>query len=117
MKNPFDTSGDVEGSLDPRINGPVKNPFEFIRKLANSELVEQVFVRHAFRFFMGRNETLADGPVLVAAHRAYKENGGSMRALLTSLLTSDSFLYHTQTNDSDPTRTKPANSTNGGNQK
>ena len=113
----FDKSGDVEGSLDPRINGPVKNPFEFIRKLANSELVEQVFVRHAFRFFMGRNETLADGPVLVAAHRAYKENGGSMRALLTSLLTSDSFLYHTQTNDSDPTRTKPANSTNGGNQK
>ncbi len=90
---PFDTSGNVEGSLDPRLNGPVKDPFELIRKLANSELVEQVFVRHAFRFFLGRNETLADSPVLVAAHRAYKENGGSMWALLTSLLTSDAFLY------------------------
>lgn len=93
---PLDTSGNVAGSLDPQLNGPVKNPFELIRKLASSELVEQVFVRHAFRFFMGRNETLADGPVLVAAHRAYQENGGSMRALLTSLLTSDSFLYRTR---------------------
>jgi len=92
---PLDTSGNVEGSLDPRLKGPVKDPFELIRKLADSELVEQVFVRHAFRFFLGRNETLADGPVLVAAHRAYKENGGSMRALLTSLLTSDAFLYRT----------------------
>ncbi len=90
---PLDISGNIEGSLDPQLNGPVKGPFELIRKLANSELVEQVFVRHAFRFFMGRNETLADGPVLVAAHQAYKEKDGSMRALLTSLLTSDAFLY------------------------
>ncbi len=97
---PLDTSGNVEGSLDPQLNGPVKDPFELIRKLAGSEVVEQVFVRHAFRFFMGRNETLADGPVLVAAHRDYKENGGSMRALLTSLLTSDAFLYRTQSTDS-----------------
>ncbi|MEK6239341.1 MAG: DUF1588 domain-containing protein [Planctomycetales bacterium] len=92
---PLDTSGNVAGSLDPRLNGPVKDPFELIRKLADSELVEQVFTRHAFRFFMGRNETLADGPVLTTALRAYKENGGSMRALITSLLTSDSFLYRT----------------------
>jgi hypothetical protein len=42
---------------------------------------------------MGRNETVEDGPVLVAAHRAYRDNGGSLSALLTSLLTSDSFLY------------------------
>jgi hypothetical protein len=97
---PLDTSGNVEGSLDPRLNGPVEDPFELIRKLADSELVEQVFVRHAFRFFMGRNETLADGPVLVAAQRAYQENGGSMRALLTSLLTSDAFLYRTHPDSS-----------------
>lgn len=99
---PLDTSGNVDGSLDPQLNGTVKNPFELIRKLADSEHVEQVFVRHAFRFFMGRNETLADGPVLVAAHKAYKSNGGSMRALLTSLLTSEAFLLRTQTTDSDP---------------
>lgn len=97
---PLDTSGNVEGSVDPRLNGPVEDPFKLIRKLADSQLVEQVFVRHAFRFFMGRNETLNDGPVLVAAHRAYKENGGSMRSLLTSLLTSDAFLYRTNSGSS-----------------
>ena len=42
---------------------------------------------------MGRNETLEDAPALQAGHRAYKENDGSMKALLTSLLTSDAFLY------------------------
>ena len=44
---------------------------------------------------MGRNETLNDGPVLQATHKAYKESGGSMKALLVSLLTSDAFLYRT----------------------
>lgn len=89
---PFDASGEVEGALDPALNGPVRGPFELIQKLANSRFVEQVFVRHAFRFFLGRNETYADGPTLVAAHEAYVNNGGSMRALITSLLTSNAFL-------------------------
>ena len=35
-----------------------------IKKLSESEHVEQVFVRHAFRYWMGRNETLNDAPVL-----------------------------------------------------
>gem|GEM_PF-6057835 len=29
-----------------------------------SERVEQVFVRHVFRYWMGRNETIEDAPVL-----------------------------------------------------
>ncbi|MDG2213362.1 MAG: DUF1585 domain-containing protein, partial [Verrucomicrobiota bacterium] len=69
------------------------NALEMIEKLAASERVEQVFVRHVFRFWMGRNETLNDAPVLQEAHKVYRENDGSMKALLTSLLTSDSFLY------------------------
>ena len=64
-----------------------------IKKLAKSERVEQVFVRHVFRYWMGRNETLNDAPILKAAHKAYKGSGGSMKALLISLLTSDAFLY------------------------
>ena len=51
------------------------------------------FVRHAFRYWMGRNETINDAPVLQDAYKAYEESGGSMKALLTSLLTSDAFLY------------------------
>ena len=66
---------------------------ELARKLADSPRVRQVFVRHAFRFWMGRNETWADSPTLMAADRAYVESGGSMKALIRAILTSDSFLY------------------------
>jgi len=71
----------------------VENATEMIDKLARSERVKQVFVRHAFRFWMGRNETINDAPVLQDAYRAYESSGGSMNALLASLLTSDAFLY------------------------
>jgi len=93
LEKPVDTTGEIIDSGDPALDGPVKNAIELIEKLSTSERVEQVFVRHAFRFWMGRNETLNDGPVLQAAHKAYRESGGSMKALLFSLLTSDAFLY------------------------
>ena len=93
LEKPVDTSGEIIGSGDPALDGPVKNALEMIEKLAVSERVEQVFVRHAFRFWMGRNETLNDAPVLQSAHKAYRESGGSMNALLAALLTSDAFLY------------------------
>ena len=95
LDQPVDTSGEITESGDPALDGPVQDAFEMIEKLAASERVEQVFVRHAFRFWMGRNETLHDSPVLQAAHRAYRDSGGSMKALITSLVTSDAFLYRT----------------------
>ncbi len=95
MNIPIDTSGAITDSGDPKLDGPVKGPFDLMEKLAQSQRVEQVFVRHVFRYFLGRNETLADGPVLVAAHKAYRESNGSFKALLVSLLTSDAFLYRT----------------------
>lgn len=90
---PVNTSGQIIDSGDPVLDGPVENAIDMIQKLAASERVEQVFVRHAFRFWMGRNETLHDAPILQAAHKAYRDNGGSMNALILSLLTSDAFLY------------------------
>jgi hypothetical protein len=48
-----------------------------------------------FRDLLRRNETLADGPTLVAAHKAYRDSGGSLKALLVSLLSSESFLFRT----------------------
>ncbi len=96
--HPVDTTGEIILSGDPTLDGPVKDPLEMIQKLANSERVQQVFVRHAFRFWMGRNETLNDAPILQAAHRAYRDNNGSMKALVTSLVTSDAFLYRKVTN-------------------
>ena len=93
---PVDTSGDIIDSGDATLDGEVDNAIDMIRKIAGSERAEQVFVRHAFRFWMGRNETINDAPVLQDAHRAYRDNGGSMNALLVSLLTSDAFLYRTR---------------------
>ena len=42
---------------------------------------------------MGRNETLGDARTLQDAHQAYVDNDGSMKAMVLSLLTSDSFIY------------------------
>jgi hypothetical protein len=93
LDKPVDASGEIIDSGDPALDGKVSDALELIDRLAESERVEQVFVRHAFRFWMGRNETLNDAPVLQAAHKAYRSSGGSMKALLLSLLTSDAFLY------------------------
>lgn len=93
LGKPAITTGGVEKSGDARLDGPVKDALDLIRRLAASERVEQVFVRHVFRYFLGRNETLEDGPTLVEAHRAYRQGGGSMKALIVSLLISDAFLY------------------------
>ena len=93
LGKPVDTTGEIINSGDSTLDGPVTDAHDMINRLANSERVEQVFVRHAFRFWMGRNETLHDGPVLKAAHKAYRDSGGSMKALITSLVTSDAFLY------------------------
>jgi uncharacterized protein DUF1588/uncharacterized protein DUF1585/uncharacterized protein DUF1592/cytochrome c len=95
LGKPVETKGDVAGSGDARLDGPVKDALDLIRRLAASERVEQVFVRHVFRYFLGRNETLDDGPTLAEAHRAYRREGGSMKALIVSLLASEAFLYRT----------------------
>jgi len=93
LNKPVDTTGEIIDSGDPALDGKVANAIEMIQRLSESKRAEQVFVRHAFRYWMGRNETLNDAPVLQDAYRAYKKSGGSMNALLTSLLTSDAFLY------------------------
>ena len=95
LNQPVDSTGEIIDSGVPELDGNVANAIELIQKLAASERAEQVFVRHAFRFWMGRNETLHDGPLLQQAQTAYRDNGGSMQALLVALLTSDAFLYRT----------------------
>jgi mono/diheme cytochrome c family protein len=89
---PLDTTGLVSYSGDPLLDGPVRDARELVRRLAGSERVRQVFIRHAFRFFMGRNETPGDAPTLQEADRAYVENDGSFRAVVVSLLSSEAFL-------------------------
>ncbi|MBL6705437.1 MAG: DUF1585 domain-containing protein, partial [Planctomycetaceae bacterium] len=51
-----------------------------------------------FRFFMGRNEMLSDSQTLIDADKAYTGSGGSFKAVVVSLLTSDSFMYRKDVN-------------------
>ena len=64
-----------------------------MERIAGSDLARQSFMRHVFRYWMGRNELVSDSTTLIAMDRAYVENGGSFKECLVSLLTSDSFLY------------------------
>ncbi|MEQ8788656.1 MAG: DUF1588 domain-containing protein [Pirellulaceae bacterium] len=107
LEQPVDASGYLTGTGDPQLDGPVTGAVELIERLAASQRVEQVFVRHVFRYFVGRNETLEDGPALVAAHRAYVESDGSMRALLASILTSPAFLERASDSEFNEPSTPP----------
>lgn len=90
---PVDSEGAIAHSGVEGLDGSVENAVDLMHRLAESAHVRQVFVRHAFRYWMGRNETLNDSPTLMAADTAFVQSGGSMKALVASLLTSDSFLY------------------------
>ncbi|MDB4749596.1 DUF1588 domain-containing protein [Rubripirellula sp.] len=90
---PLDTRGGITDSGDPDLDGGIVNVFELVKRLGNSSRVRQSFVRHAFRFWLGRNETLDDSTTLIQADQAYVKHGGSMKAMIASLLSSDSFLY------------------------
>ncbi|MEZ5941811.1 MAG: DUF1588 domain-containing protein [Planctomycetaceae bacterium] len=90
---PVIATGQLSGTGDPNLDGEVADAFELIDRLAKSPRVRQSIIRHAFRYFMGRNEMLSDSKTLVDADLAYVESGGSFRAVIVSLLTSDSFMY------------------------
>jgi hypothetical protein len=89
------TTGPVYDISDKSLDGEVANPIELIHRLAKSKRTQEVFVRYAFRFFLGRNETVRDAKTLQEASQAYTASGGSMKALVVSLLSSDSYLYRT----------------------
>jgi len=102
LNRSVDASGAVANSGDPSLDGPVKDAVELIERLAKSQRAEEVFVRYAFRFFLGRNETSRDAQTLRDAHDAYVQSQGSMKAVVTSLLSSDSFLFRFGPSDSPP---------------
>lgn len=90
---PVDARGVLKGTDDPALDGEVKDAFDLIDRLAKSAKVRQSIIRHAFRYFMGRNETLSDSKTLIDAEKAYLKSNGSFDEVIVSLLTSDSFIY------------------------
>ena len=93
LGKPVDTTGAITNSGVQGLDAEVPDAVAMLHRLADSPRVRQVFVRHAFRYFMGRNETLHDASTLRQADQVYVKSGGSMKSLIISLLTSDSFLY------------------------
>ena len=90
---PINSLGRLDGTGDEQLDGEVENAYDLIRRLAQSRRVQQSFIRHAFRYWMGRNELLSDSKTLIDAEKAYINQDGSFKAMLVSLLTSDSFIY------------------------
>ena len=89
----MDPRGALDSTGDPALDGEVKDALDLIDRLAKSTRVRQSIIRHAFRFYMGRNEMLSDSQTLIDADNAYVSSGGSFKAVILSLLTSDSFIY------------------------
>ena len=90
---PVSTLGELTGTGDPALDGKVTGPLDLIDRLSQSDRVRQSIIRHAFRFYMGRNEMLSDSRTLIDADQAYLKSKGSFKAVILSLLTSDSFRY------------------------
>ena len=90
---PVNSKGYLDGTGNKSLDGEVSNAFDLVQRLSKSRRVQQSFIRHAFRYWMGRNEMFSDSKTLIRAEKAYMDNGGSFKAMLVSLLTSDSFIY------------------------
>ena len=87
------TKGHLSGTGDKNLDGDVKDAVDLMDRLVKSDRVRQSIIRHAFRYFMGRNEMLSDSQTLINADNAYVKSNGSFDAVILSLLTSDSFIY------------------------
>jgi hypothetical protein len=92
-------TGRLEGTGDSKLDGDIRDAIDLTGRLAKSTRVRQSIIRHAFRYFMGRNEVLSDSKTLIDADQAYVQSGGSFDAVIISLLTSDSFIYRKTTTD------------------
>jgi hypothetical protein len=90
---PVDAKGKLVGTGDPSLDGDINGAMDLAERLGKSTKVRQSIIRHAFRYFMGRNEVLSDSKTLIDADQAYVQSGGSFDAVIVSLLTSDSFIY------------------------
>jgi hypothetical protein len=93
LGKPVSAKGAITASGDPKLDGPVSNAVELMTKLGDSARAPQVFVRHAFRYWLGREEALADAAALQEADAAYVKSGGSMKVLIATLIASDANLY------------------------
>nr|WP_276599496.1 DUF1588 domain-containing protein [Nannocystis sp. SCPEA4] len=88
---PPDGTSNLVGMPSPELDGPVTSAIDFSQRLANSRYAKRCFMRQAFRYFAGREETMHDACTMVAIEKAYDDSGGSFTEMLIALFNSDSF--------------------------
>lgn len=87
-----DGSTVVDNLPDPALNRAYATPFEFLQAIATSRYARRGMIRHAFRYFLGRDETLADGCTLVEMEAALDATG-SFLSMMEALVRSESFSH------------------------
>jgi len=93
-----DASTTLMMTPDPALAESYDNAIDYVEALANSPVAKRCFIRQTFRYFVGRDEKIADACTLNQMEAAYDENG-SFLDMLGALMTSDTFLYRTQNPD------------------
>jgi hypothetical protein len=88
-----DGSAMLDNVPDPMLNIAIANAVDFANRVANSPYARRCFIRQAFRYFAGRDETLEDACTLAAMETAL--DSGGFAEMLGALVTSDTFLYRT----------------------
>ncbi len=83
----------ITNAPDPELNRAFQNAVEFSQAIADSPHAKRCFIRQAFRYFTGRDETLQDACTLAAMENAL--SSGSFVDMLTVLVESDTFQYRT----------------------
>lgn len=83
----------ITNAPDPALNKAFNDAVEFSKAIADSPYAKRCFIRQAFRYFAGRDETLEDACTLAAMESAL--GTGSFIDMLTVLVQSDTFLYRT----------------------
>ena len=74
----------------------VQDAVSMMEAFGDSSHVRRCVIRQSFRYFMGRDETMADACTLAQMESDYEQSGGSLVEMIVSLLTSDTFLYRTR---------------------
>ena len=93
---PLDPSGASTITLAPDVAliGEVRDAIDLSQRIAASRVARRCFIRHAFRYFTGRNETEGDACTLSAMESSLDADG-SFFTMIRTLVASDTFQMRT----------------------
>lgn len=87
------TAGELTGSADTALNGPVADGLEMATRLAQSAEVRTCFTTQLYRFGAGRKEEDADACSRFQLKQRFAAASGDIRELLVAMTQTDDFLY------------------------